>query len=191
MLITENQIFGAVIATLQAGFKTRGFTVGRNAGNVYVSQWYQPRVVGAPPAGVLCVLLSNVGNHRYGFLGRQDVWDQVAGQETHTERQAMQKTIQVTGQFKPLAPPNPLPDYDASDVTKLAATILASDAGRAQLKAAGFGIERITDIRQPYFKDESDQFEQVPSFDFTLDYTAIETTTTPVVTSTEIRVESV
>jgi hypothetical protein len=38
------------------------------------------------------------------------------------------------------------------------------------LKAQGFGIMRITDLRNPYFKDERDQFQASPSFDFTLSY---------------------
>lgn len=179
-VITQNLIYAAIIATLQAGLSARAVA------NVDVRNWYQRRVQGAPPG--MALLLSNVNAHRYGFLGRDDRWDADAGSEMHTEIQAMEMAIQCTAQ-SPAPPPNhPLPPYAASDLARFGATILASDAGRAQLRAYGFGIERITDIRQPYFKDEADQFEQVPSFDFVLTFNQVERTTTPVVTKETLRI---
>jgi hypothetical protein len=38
------------------------------------------------------------------------------------------------------------------------------------LQVAGVALLKISDIRNPYFKDDRDQFQASPSFDFTLIY---------------------
>jgi hypothetical protein len=84
-----------------------------------------------------------------------------------------------------------LPPYSPGDLAKLARTILKSNAGRLQLRGLGFGIERVIEVRQPHFVDESGQFEQTASFDFTLAFNQVEETTTPVITKWDVEIDRV
>lgn len=179
---TEAEIFNGVIATLTAGLAVRSII------GVTPQQWYSPRVVGAPAAGKMFMLMNNVTTHDYGFLGRHDKWDEVTETFTHTEVQPTEYHIQLTGYAKPLPAPAALPPMTPGDIAKLGARILRSDAGRQQLRALGFGIERITDVRQPYQKDESDQFTANPSFDFVLTFNQAETTLQPTVDEFALRI---
>lgn len=182
-LITESQIYKAITDTLDAGLASRGVA------NVAVKQWYQPRLIGAPPG--MALLVSNLNGKRYGWLGRRNWWDKETQSEAHTEIQATQSFFQCTASTKQPPSPAPLLPYTGGDLAKIAATILASDAGRKQLRTAGFGIERIQEVRQPYFTDESGQFAPVASFDFTLDFNQVETTVQPTITDYELRIKRV
>jgi hypothetical protein len=177
---TEDAIYTLVIATITAGLAARSVS------GVHVQKAYQPRTVGAPTGG--SILLSNGIQHRYGFLGRADKWTTSPDQMTHTETQTMEFTIQVNAMVVAPPPPAALPATKAGDLVELAARILASDAGVAQLRAGGLGIERIPDIRKPYFSDDMNQFEASPSFDFTLSYSDVEVTTGPIISETELDV---
>lgn len=173
-MLTDSAIFAAVITTLNSGLASRGVT------NVQVQQWYQPRITGAPNGYAL--LLSNISDHDYGFLGRYNsggVYG-TATPKTHTEIQATEITLQCTGSVRQPALPAPTLPLSSGDLAKIARRILMSDSGRQELRALGFGIERVIDVRQPHFKDESDQFEQIASFDFTLAFNQVEETTVPV-----------
>lgn len=108
---------------------------------------------------------------RYGFLERLDAWDGNAATMTHTETQIWTVIFQIDSLWKQ----NPLdPEFattpTAGDLAQQATAIMQSDATRATLLAAGVGIDRITDVRQPPFKDDSDVFEYGPSFDFCLNF---------------------
>jgi hypothetical protein len=173
MLVPDSKIFQAVIDTLNAGLKSR------NVAGITVQSWYQPRLTGAPNG--MALLLSLVTDHAYGFLGRYNSGG-FRQPKKHSEVQAREMTIQITGSVKQPSPANPLWPYSSGDLAKIGRTILQSDSGRNQLRALGFGIERIQDVRQPYFKDESDQFEQSASFDFVLAFNQVEETITPIVT---------
>ena len=59
---------------------------------------------------------------------------------------------------------------------------MQSDATRAILNASGVGILRVTDIINPYFVDDRDNFEASPSFDFVLTYQNVRVSTSPQIT---------
>lgn len=181
--MTESDLYTLVIMTITAGLATLNL-----GGAVDVRQAYQPRIEGAPEGAA--ILLSNVSTRRYGFVRRQDDWrdDLIPPVMRHTETQAMQVRLQCNALSPPDPPPADLPAYTAADLVNYAAAILQGDAGRLQLQAQGVGIERITDIRQPYFKDDRDQFEASPSFDFVLDFNWSLVTDTPIVDATELRI---
>lgn len=183
--MTENELYTLVIATINAGLASFALGV-----PIVVRQAFQPRVQGTPDGAA--ILLSNVNTRRYGFLARSDVWvdpvGPVDGYMRHTETQAMQVKIQCNALSPPSPPPAGKPAHTAADLVSYAAAILQSDVGRLQLQAAGVGIERVTDIRQPNFKDERDQFEASPSFDFTLDFNWSLITKVPIVDATELRI---
>lgn len=181
--MTEAELYTLLGATLAAGFARFALPL-----EVDVRQAFQPRVQGTPTGAA--VLLSNVSTRRYGFLARNDEWlpDEDPPVMRHTETQAMQVKIQCNALSPPAPPPAVLPVLTAADLVNYAAAVLQSDAGRLQLQAAGVGIERITDIRQPNFKDDRDQFEASPSFDFVLDFNWSLVTNTPIVDATELRI---
>lgn len=173
MALTQEQaIYTAIITTL-----TEGMTARAVAG-VAAKQAYQPRMVGAPTG--MAMLLSNLGIHRYGFLGRRDAWDEDNTKMVHTETQNMESKVQLMGWSPAPPPPKDLPPYTAGDLARLGAAILSSDAGRERLRVLGFGIERVTDVREPFGKDEKDQFISESSFDFVLAYRDTEVMESPV-----------
>lgn len=121
-------------------------------------------VVQGRPSGP-SVLFFPVGSRRYGWLRRDEVWDADAGRYVHREVQAYETTVQ----FEALGPPPvagvSTPTVTAADLVNTAAAVLQSDKALASLRAAGLGVLRVTDVRQPYMQNDRDQFEAVPSFD--------------------------
>lgn len=187
--MNEAALFTAVVKTLDALLPGYGYA---GPFKVDVRQDNQPRVVGAPTGPTL--LLHKVNNHRHGYVGRFDKWDVPGSKMIHTEKQAREFYLQCTAMV-PLLPPVPGPgakppqySFTAGDLANDAATILASDDGVRLLFVAGLGIERITAVRQAYWKDEADQYEQAPSFDFVLAFTQERTTETPVLETEEFRI---
>ena len=147
---------------------------------VDVRQGYQPRITGTPSGGA--VLLTNQPSRRFGFLKRTDVWDDNTQTMVHTETQVMTTQFQAGA----LWPQNPdAVDAEtsptAADLLGYVARIIQSDAGREAIRAGGATILRVTDIENPNFKDERDQFESSPNFLFTLCHTVVDVSTTPFV----------
>lgn len=190
--MTESQLFTLVIATIKA--QLTALAVITPTYPLAVRQAFQPNLVGAPKGPA--VLLHLVGQRRYGWLERKDEWIEAVpplpGIMRHTESQQMQVTLQANALIGPPAPPGVKPQvaplYTAGDLLGWTSAALQSDKGLQQLRDGGVGIERITDIRTPYFKDETDQFEASPSFDFTLDFKWAIITDTPIITATEIQI---
>lgn len=175
--MTEKEMYTLLISVLTDGMLTM---FGLDANAVDVRQGYQPKIIGAPTGAA--VLLTNQPGRRYGFLQRTDVWDTVNSVMVHTETQIMTTQFQAGA----LLPQDPAADDaetspTAADLLGYAARILQSDGGRAVLAAGGATILRITDIQNPNFKDERDQFESSPNFLFTLCHRVVDVSTTPVV----------
>ena len=158
--MTDNQLIRLFLPIINAGLLADGYD------NVEVKQNYQPTQQG--PNTDPTVYFFKVNSRRYGFLGRWDKWDSINNKMVHTEAQYMESTFQVStlvrqSPYKPNA-------YTAADLANEVASIMQSDNTRDILNNSGVGILRITDIRNPYFVDDKDQFEASPSFDFTLTY---------------------
>ena len=155
---TDNQIIQIFLPIIQNGLITDGFT------GVTVKQSNQPTQQGVPVTP--CVFFFKVSNKRFGFLGRYDKW--VINELKHHEVQYMEITFQISAlvlQY-PITPNQ----YTASDLVNEVASIIQSDNTRVILNNNEIGILRVTDISNPYFVDDRDQFEASPSFDFTLVY---------------------
>ena len=156
---SDNALISYFLPLLVAGLDAAGYT------GVPVVQSYQPTMEGVPTTGV--VYFQKIGNKRYGFLGRQDKWNVSTSQMDHTEWQYFETTFQVSALFRQ----NPYnPTYTASDLVNEAAWIMQSDVTREYLNGLGIGILRVTDVINPFFVDDRDNFEASPSFDFTLVY---------------------
>lgn len=155
---TDNDIIRIFLPIIQNGLIQDGFT------GVTVKQANQPTQQGIPATP--CVYFFKVSNKRFGFLGRFDNW--VNPVMVHHEKQYMEITFQVMAlvlQY-PITPNQ----YTASDLVNEVASIMQSDNTVTILNNNKMGILRITELSNPYFVDDRDQFEASPSFDFTLVY---------------------
>lgn len=189
--MTESQFFTALEATINAGLAAR------NVVGVKVQQGYQPRRQGAPDG--MALLLWKVNLHPYGWPLVKDAWvasdpptDPPTGQMIHTEQQEYEINIQVTGSVKqpPINPTKPdvLLPYTAGDLCKLAGRALQSAAGLIQLKAAGIGVQRLMQMPQSYWADDSGAFEQSPHFTLVFTFLDTETTVTPIIVKEGLKI---
>jgi len=167
---TDNTLIQLFLPIIKAGLIADGFN------NVVVQQANQPTQQGIPTAPT--VYFYKTGNRRYGFLGRNDKWDAMSSTMVHHEHQYYETSFRI----QTLVLQNvKTPSYTASDLANEVACIMQSDNTLAVLNAQGVGILRVTDISNPYFTDDRDNFEALPSFDFTLLYLNDRLSTTPIV----------
>jgi hypothetical protein len=171
--MTDNQLIKLFRPIVVAGLAALGYS------SVGVVQNNQPTVQGAATGPT--VYFYKIGDKRYGFLERSDAYNSEDNDFVHTETQKYETTFQVSALVR--QDPAVTTSYTASDLVNAVAMILASDAARETMLAAGVGILRVMDVRNPYFLDDHDQFEASPSFDFVLTYDRTIQTTVPVVES--------
>lgn len=169
----DNELMALLVSTLSAGLTARGLAAP-------VLQSYQPEQQGREPSGP-AVYLHRIGSKAYGFLGRRTVAGAApAGQVNHRENQYWERSFQVNA-LAPL-PPEDTTSPTAFDYIVATKAVLTSDAGRRALKAGGVGILRVTDVREQYIKDDRDQYELAPSFDFTVTYQDVDDSVEPAIT---------
>ena len=130
--------------------------------SVTIIQSNQPTVQGAVKSDSM--YFYKIGDKRVGHPHRINEWDTLAGAMVDNDVQLMEATFQLSALVRQ-------PDtITASDLLNDAAMIMQSDSFIKTLKNAGVGILRIGEIRNPYFQDDRDQFQAMPSFDFILSY---------------------
>jgi len=169
MSFTDNQLIQLFLPIIKAGLLADGFN------NVTVKQSNQPTMQGINTNPT--VYFFKLNNKRYGYLGRDDVWN--GSQIVHTETQYFETVFQVAALV--LQNPNFINLPTASDLVNEVASIMQSDNTRAILNLSGIGILRISDVLNPYFVDDKDNFEASPTFDFTLVYENTRASTTPII----------
>jgi hypothetical protein len=171
---TDNTLIQLFIPIIQNELLIDGFD------NVVVQQANQPTQQGIPTAPT--VYFYKTHTRRYGFLGRHDNWDGLSNRMVHNERQYYETTFRF--QFLVLQNVK-MPAYTAADLADEVASILQSDKTLAILNAQKVGVLRITDIVNPYFTDDRDNFEALPSFDFVMLYLNDRISANPIVDSFE------
>ena len=179
--LTDNDLIRIFLPIIQDGLTADGFK------KVTVKQGNQPTQQGINTLPT--VYFYKLFDKRYGFLRRDDTWDSINEIMVHTETQQYETTFQIEALV--LQNPKNTNLYTASDLVNEVASIMQSDSTRGILSSNDIGILRITDIRNPYFKDDRDQFEASPSFDFVLTYAQTRVTTSPVITSYDYDIERV
>lgn len=135
------------------------------------------------------VYFFKVSDHRYGVPKRKDVWDALAGAFKHEELQQYVTTYQFSA-WIPQDAANPTA-LTESDILNIVSGIMQSDTLLAAFRAAGVGISRVADVRNPYIVDDRDRFEAVPSFDIDLMHFRKYAATLPAVTTYEARLSRV
>lgn len=177
----DNQLIALTISTIIAGESVA------NIPGLPIKQAFQPTLQGVnnqPTA-----YMYKVGDRRVGSPQRSDLWDNDIPAMVHTELQQYATTFQISA----LATQDPKNTnaYTASDILNLIAYILQSSVAIATFEANGVGIQRIMDVRNPYFLDDRQQNEASPSLDFILTHKQIITSTTPIITETEFQILTV
>lgn len=168
---TDNSLIQIFLPIINNALVADGFN------NVLVIQNDQPTIQGIPTQPT--VYFQKIANKRYGFLGRIDKWLGISSTMEHAESQYFESTWQVMALvLQNPATPN---QYTASDLVNEIASIMQSDKTRYILNQSGIGIYRITDVSNPFFVDDRDNFEASPMFDFTLVYENIRTNANPVI----------
>jgi hypothetical protein len=179
--MNEKQFFTLLKSVLDAGLTAR------SVADVSVVQGYQPRIQGAPDG--MALLLWKINLHPFGYPSVKDTWTLDApARMTHTEKQPYEITVQVQGSVKQLPAPKALLPYTAGDLCKIAGRILQSVAGLDALRAGGVGVQRLMQMPQNYFKDESDAFAQSPFFTLVFTFTDVEVTEVPIVVDTVLEI---
>lgn len=172
------EIYTAVRAALLAGFEGWPF------GPVEVLQRTQTATVGAETGPV--VYMQIIGAYRYGSPSRSEIWDAELGEFIHREVQKMETTVQLSALYRDGAD-----EATAADVAQMAAMIVNGLPAMTSLRAAGAGVLRATQVRNPPFTNGQDTVEYDPNFDLVLTHEQTTLTRTPGAVATDLRVVSV
>lgn len=105
-----------------------------------------------------------VSDSRHGWQGRKYSFPATAPDGQAVESQQMQTTLQF-GAFV-----TPGGSFTALDLVNDAAMLINSMAFAESAHESGIGVQRVTSIRIPHFKNAEDRFEPSPSFDVTFSY---------------------
>lgn len=127
---------------------------------------YQPTTEGRESQAA--IYFFQLADNRYGWQGRSREFSTVDGTITTTESQIILSGYQVYA----LAPQDPedLSLPTAKDLVNLAAMICNSQPFVIGMREGGAGVQRVTQIRSPYFVNDEGQFEASPSFDITISH---------------------
>ena len=177
--MNDNDLIQLFLPIIKAQLLVDGFT------NVLVQQYAQPTQQGIPRLPT--VFFQKLYNHRYGWGDAFNQWNPDTMQMDLYERQWHETHFQ----FFTLVPQNLLQpiSYTAGDLANEVASILQSQATRVTLMTSNVGILRVSEITNPYFQDDRDQFEATPTFDFIL--TSLETriTIVPIISEFVVNIQ--
>lgn len=170
-MILTNDLARIFIPIISYGLTQYGFS------NVPIVQAFQPTQQGVNTQPT--VFYFKLYDRRYGFLGRNDEYDLVNSRMIHSEKQRYESSFQVNALV--INDPLVTNSFVASDLVNAVSQSLQSDYAVQTFESNNVGVLRISEIRNPYFLDDRDQFESSPSFDFTLTYTQVYSSQVPVV----------
>lgn len=118
-------------------------------------------------------------DRRFGHPKRRDIWDAARGLFWHEEEQTYATTYQLSAWIPQT--PSDVTGLTESDILNLVSGIMQSDGVLSAFRAAGVGILRVTDVRNPYIVDDRDRFEAIPTFDVVLTHNRINVASLPAV----------
>lgn len=153
----DNDLIKLFLPIIQAGIAT-------DFPGVTIKQANQPTQQGINTGPTLYFF--KVGDRRYGFRETSDVWDALNTIEVHTETQPYETTFQISALV--IQDVNNTNTYTASDLLNYVSYIMQSAATITALRVENVGVLRVTEVSNPYFTDDRDQFEAAPSFSFVL-----------------------
>ena len=145
---------------------------------------YQPTQQGAYTTPK--VYFFKVTDRRYGHPKRRETWNTLAGRFDHAEVQAYESTYQFSAQVP--QDPAATTALTESDVLNVVSGIIQSDTILSTFQAAGVGILRVTDVRNPYIVDEYTRYEAIPTFDVVFTHERVIAATLPAVVAYEAQI---
>ena len=178
--MTSNETIALVIQSLSSMMAAQGFAIDVQAA-------YQPTSQGTQLAPFITV--NYVSSRRYGHPQKTERYVQETGVIEHVETYWLEETYQITAYA--ISTPTDVSAPTAYSYATVSAAILQSDACRKALLNKGVGLQRITDIRTPFFNDDLDRFEIYPSFDLVLTRQESLIYTVPVVASVDVEIDRV
>ena len=159
--MTDNQVWVILKRTLDEALSRAGLS------SVLVIRAYQQRLQGTEASEQQVVYFHRNSSRKYGFPKKETI-EVNPGEFITKEKYWIESVYQVTSQFE--EDPSNLAQLTPFDIVDIIASQLQSDYVLQSLLSQGIGTDRITEIRTPYFKDDSDRFEQEPNFDLVLTY---------------------
>ena len=178
--MTDNELMAELVGTIKDGFPIYSMPEPNQ-----VRQSYQPKSHGTPSPPF--VYIHRISSHRYGFQSSRSM--DMLGEQIETETQTIEKVFQIGGEALEETPT--LAELTAYDYVENTSIILNSQYARERLKLAGICLLRITDIRNPYFMNERERYQQDPSFDFTVIYTQTRSRIIPSIESIDGTIQGV
>lgn len=145
--------------------------------DVLLTRNFQPTQQGATTGPA--VYFVKLFDKRYGQTARKDTYQPTPGDFTHAERQQYETTYQFSAMVPQL--PVSATSLTESDILNMVSGIMQSDTILQAFRAAGVGIQRITEVRNPYVVDDRDLFEATPSFDIVFTHSRDVVSTIPAV----------
>lgn len=150
-----NEIYKLIRDVLIAGFAGQGMTV-------RVMQSYSGVSTG-PPA-VPAIIMHHITSERVGWQSRKPRL--TSGNPEIIEHQNVAETIQFNAVLPFVKPEDETVDTPTvQGVLTTASLILQSHSMLTALKAVGMGMQVVKPITSNYIQNESEQWENVPSFD--------------------------
>lgn len=177
-VVLDNQLIALIISTIIAGEAVAGIE------GTPIKQAFQPikQGVNVEPTAYL----HKISDKRYGYPSREEIWVPETETMEHKEVQQYETKFQISA----LATQDPKNENSktASDILNLIAYILQSDTTVSDLQSQGVGILRVENVRNPYFLNEKGRYEASPSLDFVLTHKQIITSTSLVLSETELNI---
>lgn len=150
-----------------------------------VKQGYQPTTQGRLGK---CIYFWALPDIPEGWQYRKHKADE-AGQISTTEIQIIATSYQVGA----LIPDDPSDSNQktAKDITVLARMVVQSQPFVIAMTKAGIGVRRPSEVRNPQFVNDQDQYEFQPSFDFTVTHKQVIIQLTDSIESVEFNIHRV
>lgn len=176
--MTDNQLAELFRAHLLYGLSRHGHP------NTLVVESNQPTTQGRTDTATLYYFA--LPERRYGWQHRSRTYDEQESQITTKEGQWIESAYQLFAMVPQR--PRDLSTVTPKDLLNLAALICNSEPFLSGMRAGGAGVQRITEIRNPFFVNDRKQFEASPSFDITISHKREIIEITPVTTEVTHRI---
>lgn len=152
-----------------------------------VVQLNQPSSQGRDGAGA--VYFTFLFDKRFGWPKQESRYNSVNDNFDHIETQNMISNVQISV----LWPQDVTDDtrMTQKDLADLLCMAMSGATTRKQFWMQNVGFLRITDVRNPYFGNDREQFEAMPSFDIQFTHNQVYTEVVPRVVDIEGDVKSV
>lgn len=153
--------------------------------DIPVKQGYQPTTQGRLDK---CIYFWALPDIQEGWQYRKHKADE-AGQISTTETQIIATSYQM-GALIP-DDPSDASQKTAKDITVLARMVVQSQPFVIAMTKAGVGVRRPSEVRNPQFVNDQDQYEFQPSFDFTVTHKQVIIQLTDSIESVEFNIHRV